>query len=113
MSDAACHRSPSQSVPGGFWFNTDAGPRFPLVDDVIDTRGSRETTSVLPRLRSRRFRRRRSSTWITAAPSSIAECVVVVRGDSSFARDMDDEEDEKEDEDENEDEDDCRGRVIS
>ena len=35
ISDAACHRSLSQLLPGGFWLITVGGPRLPRAEDVM------------------------------------------------------------------------------
>lgn len=43
ISDAACQRSLIQSVPGGSWFNTDGGPKFPRTSPVMITSFCLET----------------------------------------------------------------------
>ena len=35
ISDAACHRSLSQLLPGGLWLITVGGPRLPRAEDVM------------------------------------------------------------------------------
>ena len=46
ISDAACHRSLSQSVSGVCCVITDGGPRFPLTSAVTLTSGFRESNTI-------------------------------------------------------------------
>eukprot|EP00566_Odontella_aurita_P025276 CAMPEP_0113565890 /NCGR_PEP_ID=MMETSP0015_2-20120614/22424_1 /TAXON_ID=2838 /ORGANISM="Odontella" /LENGTH=122 /DNA_ID=CAMNT_0000468129 /DNA_START=407 /DNA_END=775 /DNA_ORIENTATION=- /assembly_acc=CAM_ASM_000160 len=98
MSDAACHLSFIQSVPGGSWFRTEGEPRLPRTSEVMTTEGERDkriggevvrprpwliTGAISTSLEAPPLTRTEVSTNARREPPSVLSAAVLKSGDAN------------------------------